>query len=654
MGNDRLRVESSERVDLEDFEFLSSESMDAAVQNLPGNVLTNPDGTRAWVITGFEMTNPSGAQLQVDRGVAILSRRRGGVVEYGVVAADGDAQKILDLATYSIATYGIYIRFEAPAGDQESRIFWDASGSGSEFAQSIATRYLANWGLRVESTSPGAEWLYIGDVQVSAGPAISITDRRDLYFEGEVDNSYANRWGSGTDRNSDRQQYGIRDFQTFTEAVRTILEEWRPPGSRWYELDGLYGAGQGASGPGVEGVGASGNNGPGIKGTGDGTGAGGEFTGGTSGPGVTGAGGAGSNDPGVSGTGGTTNGVGVSGQGTGTGSGVEGTGGATNGVGVSGQGVGTGSGVEGTGGPTDGVGVKGTGDGQGSGVEGVASGDSNLSAGISGVGDVTGAASASPGVKGVGAGAGSGGYFTGGATGVGVSAVASGNTAVKGVTTATGTDDHGGDFKSDGGFGVSAWANNSQRAALHLVPQSSVPSSPGVGDIYIPSSGGGRPQVYDGTSYNKIPNRLPTDLVAAASDQRSTVGDFSTTYTIPANSLKDGSVIKVTAVFNEVTNGTDAQLTLQLNGTNIADISVLSTAHNEVVIEAKIYIDDVGGGNFNHWSSAQAMAGNQYYNSTFLVDTAGDAFSSSHTISARLNSNTGYTYDLRILSVEIA
>ena len=149
------------------------------------------------------------------------------------------------MSAYSPGTYGIYLRFEYVDGDTESRIFWNPDGTGSEFAQAIATRQLANWSIRAEASNPGSEWLKIGEVdQATLAPAVTgITDQRPMYFEGEVHNSYQSGWSSdgggiANDRNSDRQQYGVKDIQTFSAATRQCLEDIKGRGLReWYERD---------------------------------------------------------------------------------------------------------------------------------------------------------------------------------------------------------------------------------------------------------------------------------------------------------------------------------------------------------------------------------------------------------------------------------
>lgn len=243
MSVDILRVDPNERVDVEDFEFVS-ESIQDHERQLVGKFLCDPARTRKWVISGFDMSNPVGSQLQVTRGKAILAQRLGGTVEYGVIATEGDATQTVDLSGYGAGTYGIYVRFERIPDESQSRIFWDPSGSGSEYSQTINTRYAAGWSLRVEASSPGDDWLYIGDV---VAPGMSITKKREFFWEGNEYDAGSGSWLSGwsidgggvaNDRSATREDYGITDLQMFTAATRQCLEDLKGRGLRaWYARD---------------------------------------------------------------------------------------------------------------------------------------------------------------------------------------------------------------------------------------------------------------------------------------------------------------------------------------------------------------------------------------------------------------------------------
>jgi len=232
-----LRTQSNERLDLTDFQYLAEDLVDAA-QRQPGQSWMTAAAQRTWIMNGFATTNPSGTVVSVARGVALLARRDGGDVLYGVVAAEGDASRAVDLNAYADGTYQVYVRFEYVDSALQSRIFWNPSGTGSEFAQTMNTRYAAEWSMRVEAGSPGAEWTRIAQV-VKSGGGLVLTDLRQFYFEGAVAGAYPLDWGAGTnDRSDNRAAYGVGDLRTWSSAVRTRLTELG--GQQWWKqnLDG--------------------------------------------------------------------------------------------------------------------------------------------------------------------------------------------------------------------------------------------------------------------------------------------------------------------------------------------------------------------------------------------------------------------------------
>jgi hypothetical protein len=238
MTIDLLRVESNERVDLTDFEFLSDSIQDQEQQFID-NFLCDPAKTRKWILSGFNPDNPAGTQVRVQRGRAILATRIGGSTQYGILTTEGDAEQIIDTSGYGAGLYGIYIRFERIASEAQSRIFWNPAGDGSEYAQTINTRWTAGWSMRIESSSPGNDWLLVGQVSC---PSTSVSDQREMYFEGPSP-SYESGWstdggGVANDRDSARKTNGVRDLQTFTGAMRQCIEDIKGRGlRRWWERD---------------------------------------------------------------------------------------------------------------------------------------------------------------------------------------------------------------------------------------------------------------------------------------------------------------------------------------------------------------------------------------------------------------------------------
>ncbi len=249
MSSDVVRFEGNERVDLVDLLAAVDETLRANARDWGTNFLADPAGDRSWILDGFATDNADGSpfggtQVRVTKGRAILGQREGGQTIFGALTSEGDATRIIDIGSFSAGTYGVYVRFELLSGESSSRAFWDPTGDGEEIAQTIPTRRLANWSVRVELMTPGAEWLRVSTVVIDAAPVVTgITDLRDLYFEGTVDGTYASGWsteggGVANDRSSDRQQYGVSDLHTFTQAMRQCLEDIKGRGlRRWWQRD---------------------------------------------------------------------------------------------------------------------------------------------------------------------------------------------------------------------------------------------------------------------------------------------------------------------------------------------------------------------------------------------------------------------------------
>lgn len=230
-------------------------------------------------------------------------------------------------------------------------------------------------------------------------------------------------------------------------------------------------------------------NSNGITATGNGTGYGGYFTGGSNGPGAIGVA-VGGNNNGLSGVGfGTAAGVFGSGATAGNGAGVEGLGGGS-GDGVVGTGGSSdGDGASFTGGATNGNGVVGTGTGTGSGGT-FTSGSGAAVRGVIGAlhASATGDSYA---VFGSGTAAANGGGVRGTANGTGVAGSFSSSGSGEGVTAISST-----------GHGISTSAN-ATGSALRIVPQSAQPSTTDEGSLYYDSDTD-RLYVYAGGGWREL------------------------------------------------------------------------------------------------------------------------------------------------------
>ena len=245
-----LRIEENERIDKTDFDFLS-ESAILSDQEFVANFLVDPlrsisgAAQRAFILEGFLPSQASSTQVTVTTGKAVLAYRDSGVVKYGAFTVGGDVAKTLTV-TGASSTYYVWLRFDYLDGELGSRIFWNPTGDGTEFANTINTRQIPSWSIRIEDYtqgSPGAEWTKIGEVVWTGTAITSVTDTRHLFFEGVAGSSYQPNWSSdggglSTDRNADRSTYGVKSLQTFTAAVRQCLEDIKGRGLRkWYARD---------------------------------------------------------------------------------------------------------------------------------------------------------------------------------------------------------------------------------------------------------------------------------------------------------------------------------------------------------------------------------------------------------------------------------
>lgn len=245
MTTDIGRFEANERVDLADFSFVVDESMRSQSRHWADQFMRDPvrSAGPSWILDGFGITYVT-SQLKVTKGRAILGHRENGEVFYGSLTTEGPVERIVDVSTFSNGTYDVFVRFELVDGESASRAFWSPQGDGSEFAQTIATRRLANWSVRVELSNPGAEWLKIGEAVVSGGVVTGVTPKRDFFFEGSEESSlYLSQWSSDglglvTDRNADRATYGVKSLHTFVGAMKQCIEDIRGRNlRRWWDRD---------------------------------------------------------------------------------------------------------------------------------------------------------------------------------------------------------------------------------------------------------------------------------------------------------------------------------------------------------------------------------------------------------------------------------
>ena len=75
-----LRTENGERIDQPDFEHAAEESQLAGLTQLGETFIVGSDaGQKSYVLSGFEVTNPSANNIQIGIGAGILSWRDQGL-----------------------------------------------------------------------------------------------------------------------------------------------------------------------------------------------------------------------------------------------------------------------------------------------------------------------------------------------------------------------------------------------------------------------------------------------------------------------------------------------------------------------------------------------------------------------------------------------
>lgn len=220
-----------QRIDQRDYQ-AGLDSPRAATREDMDAFLGGSASPRAWVIKGGGMSFNSG-NITIDPMVAMVPIRENGSTQWGQIVTT-QAAKTIAIGSDNVVK-GIYVRFAMQPSGYSNRAFWNpnATPSPAEYTAPMMTRQQVDWQIAVQETSPGSEWLKLGEVNPS-DPGGTFSDQREFFFE---DNSLGvipdDAWGGGNDRNADRITYGIHSLRRFCVATLKVLAEIK--GHKWFE-----------------------------------------------------------------------------------------------------------------------------------------------------------------------------------------------------------------------------------------------------------------------------------------------------------------------------------------------------------------------------------------------------------------------------------
>ena len=243
---DLLNLAAEERVNLADLSFAITDSITGQHAELAQGLFLPAAGQQtAAIISGFApMAASSSGPVTVGQAstvnAAFLSRMGSdGVVRPAEMIYGGTSVVGIDISTFPTNTYGIFVRATRTGQTVQNRAFWSGVDA-SEYAQLTPTRLTASWEVRIETASPGSEWLRVGQAQVTAsssggqGATVVVTDQRPLFFEGQASAGYAPTWGTAADRSS-RQSATITSLGRMVDALKQCLVDIKGRGLQpWY------------------------------------------------------------------------------------------------------------------------------------------------------------------------------------------------------------------------------------------------------------------------------------------------------------------------------------------------------------------------------------------------------------------------------------
>lgn len=223
------RTEIGERVEQSDFDFATNVSIRKVLQSIMQDFVTGTTRPNM-VLDGFASDDGygdlPGTVVTINSGRAIMGHRSD-TQEFGVLVSEGADSRNVDLNGRAEGTYGVYVRACFLEDEFSNRLLWNAlAATPVETPRSMATRFAVDWELAIELTSPGSEYMLVAQA-VKVGSTITLTDKREWAFEGNLANSYTvpdSEWGATADRNTDRAAAGVKDLRTTVRAIQKQLQ----------------------------------------------------------------------------------------------------------------------------------------------------------------------------------------------------------------------------------------------------------------------------------------------------------------------------------------------------------------------------------------------------------------------------------------------
>jgi hypothetical protein len=194
-------------------------------------------GTKAVLaeFTAALQTQPK--QIKITRGSAITGETVDGVAVLGELtgAGEGDTTGVIDFTGFNNGEWTVWLRFTYTKGESRNRVHL-LDLSGVEGVALTTTRDVAGWALSttLNGTDPDQPdpWIKLLEVHIDGGDLeiADLTDKRDLFFEGQADGSTYTV--PAFSRDADRSVNGVQDVRGHALAVLKRLEELG--GRLWY------------------------------------------------------------------------------------------------------------------------------------------------------------------------------------------------------------------------------------------------------------------------------------------------------------------------------------------------------------------------------------------------------------------------------------